>query len=133
MWLHLYAGGFTELSETLLEHGASTELRNAAGKSALDIAIGVGSHGVTVALLRSGASVPPLQAARLLFNPYCYPAIVSRAIDGDRTFAALLAGAFGGLVLLVVRFQAGSHNEKGQTSRGQRSRNGGKGGRKKTK
>jgi hypothetical protein len=110
-------GGYTELSETLLEHGASTELRNAVGKSALDIALSAGSHGVTAALLRSGVAVTPPQAARLLFNPYCFHAIVMRAIHGDRTFAALVAGTFGCVVLLVVRVRTGSRDEKGQKLR----------------
>ena len=107
-------GGYTELSEILLEHGASTELRNAAGKSALDIALGAGSHGVTAGLLRAGAAVTLPQAARLMFNPYCLHAIAVRVIRGDRTFAGLVAGASGGLVVLVVRLLTGTRDEKEQ-------------------
>ena len=125
-------GGYTELSETLLEHGASTELRNAMGKSALDIALSAGSHGVTASLLRAGAAVTPLQAARLLFNPYCFHAVLVRTIHGDRTFAALVASAFGCLVLLVVRVRTGSRDEKSRR-RQVGSRTGGPGRKKKFK
>ena len=108
-------GGFTELSETLLKHGASTDLKNAAGKSALDIAIGAGSHGVTSALLQAGADVAPVQAARLLLSPYCYYAILVRAIGGDRTFAVVVVGVFACLAWTVARFRASSHTVKGRT------------------